>query len=98
LNTGAYPLRGDIIPRETGLTSDGSFLARELVHSCSIVVQMTAEIATAPTESINAGAHEHPVTGWHAIAWPKVHTEVRRLQVRIAKATREGRWGKVKAL
>lgn len=59
---------------------------------------MTAEVATAPTEPIEAGAHKHPVTGWHAIAWPKVHTEVRRLQVRIAKAAREGKWGKVKAL
>ncbi len=35
---------------------------------------------------------------WHGIDWPKVHRTVRRLQRRIAKAAREGRWGKVKSL
>lgn len=30
--------------------------------------------------------------------WPHIEVEVKRLQVRIAKATREGRWGKVQAL
>jgi RNA-directed DNA polymerase len=27
---------------------------------------------------------------WHSINWAKCHLEVRKLQVRIAKATREG--------
>ncbi|MBN2257223.1 MAG: group II intron reverse transcriptase/maturase [Anaerolineaceae bacterium] len=35
---------------------------------------------------------------WHGIDWAKAHREVRRLQMRIAKAVREGRWGKAKAL
>jgi len=35
---------------------------------------------------------------WHAINWHAVHRTVRRLQVRIVKAVREGRWGKVQAL
>jgi RNA-directed DNA polymerase len=35
---------------------------------------------------------------WHAIDWQAVTMQVRRLQLRIAKATREQRWGKVKAL
>ena len=35
---------------------------------------------------------------WPAINWRKVNQNVRRLQARIVKATREGRWGKVKAL
>lgn len=35
---------------------------------------------------------------WNTIEWSKVHQEARKLQVRIAKATREGRWRKVKAL
>ena len=34
---------------------------------------------------------------WHSIDWAQAHRTVRRLQRRIAKATREGRWGKVKA-
>ena len=35
---------------------------------------------------------------WHSIDWVQVHRTVRRLQIRIAKATRERRWGKVNAL
>jgi len=36
--------------------------------------------------------------GWKSINWKIVGEAVRRLQVRIAKAVKEGRWGKVKAL
>jgi len=35
---------------------------------------------------------------WEAIMWPKVTADVFRLQMRIAKAVRIGRWGKAKAL
>jgi len=35
---------------------------------------------------------------WDAIDWQTVEKSVRRLQMRIAKATKERRWGKVKAL
>ena len=35
---------------------------------------------------------------WHQMNWVQVHENVRRLQARIVKATKEGRWGKVKAL
>jgi len=35
---------------------------------------------------------------WDAFQWPTVHDQVRRLQVRIAKAAGEGDFGKVKAL
>ena len=35
---------------------------------------------------------------WHSIDWYKVNKKVRQLQVRIVKATQEGKWGKVKAL
>lgn len=45
-----------------------------------------------------AGAASRPTTGWHDIQWRAVHQNVRRLQARIVKATREGRHGKVKAL
>ncbi len=45
------------------------------------------------------GAASHDiVAGWHDIDWQAVHRNVRRLQARIVKATKEGRWGKVKAL
>ena len=35
---------------------------------------------------------------WHEIDWSQAHRNVRRLQARIVKATKEGRWGKVKSL
>ena len=37
-------------------------------------------------------------THWNQFDWSKYQRHVRRLQARIVKATREGRWGKVKAL
>src|SRR5258707_7176933 len=49
-------------------------------------------------EAEPAGASFHGVTDWHAIDWRSVNRNVRRLQARIVKATKEGRWGKVKAL
>lgn len=39
-----------------------------------------------------------PKEGWNTLVWPVVQKHVFRLQVRIAKAEREGRKGKVKAL
>ncbi|MYM83965.1 group II intron reverse transcriptase/maturase [Duganella sp. FT50W] len=35
---------------------------------------------------------------WHAVHWRQVERNVRGMQMRIAKATREGKWRKVKAL
>jgi len=45
-----------------------------------------------------AGAPSANGSNWKAIDWQKVRREVRRLQIRIAKAVREGRHGRVKAL
>src|SRR5438876_4077639 len=45
-----------------------------------------------------AGAVPDGAVGWHAIDWRKVYRTVRRLQARIVKAVREGRWNKVQAL
>ena len=39
-----------------------------------------------------------PCSSWEAISWRPIRQHVLRLQMRIAQATREGRWGKVKAL
>jgi len=44
------------------------------------------------------GAPSAKGNGWKAINWHAVRREVRRLQIRIAKAVREGRHGRVKAL
>lgn len=45
-----------------------------------------------------AGAPSHDGVTWHSIDWAQCHREVRRLQARIVKATKEGKHGKVKAL
>lgn len=44
------------------------------------------------------GASSARLTDWNAIDWQKAERQVRRLQERIAKAVREGRHGKAKAL
>jgi RNA-directed DNA polymerase len=53
-------------------------------------MQMTAESS--------AGAVSHISTTWHSIPWKTVNENVRRLQARIVKATKEGKWHKVQAL
>src|SRR3954462_1380047 len=45
-----------------------------------------------------AGAVPNTTVDWHSINWKKVYRAVRRLQARIVKAVREGKWHKVKAL
>jgi len=49
------------------------------------------------TVSKNMGAVSTP-RDWDSIDWDQVQCEVMKLQVRIAKATKLGRWNKVKAL
>jgi RNA-directed DNA polymerase len=44
------------------------------------------------------GAVSSEAKEWYAIDWPTIQRNVRRLQARIAQATKEGRWGKVQAL
>jgi RNA-directed DNA polymerase len=43
------------------------------------------------------GASSNFESAWPQL-WSHIESQVKRLQVRIAKATREGRWGKVQAL
>jgi RNA-directed DNA polymerase len=60
---------------------------------------MTAAIPAGETspDGDATGASFHDVTDWHTMNWQKVNHTVRRLQARIVKATKEKRWGKVKA-
>lgn len=46
----------------------------------------------------SAGAPLRDFDDWEAIRWPTVARHVQRLRMRIAKATREGRFNRVKAL
>jgi RNA-directed DNA polymerase len=46
----------------------------------------------------DAGAVSHVEADWDSIDWNAAHKSVCRLQMRIVKATKEKKWGKVKAL
>jgi RNA-directed DNA polymerase len=65
-------------------------LARKLGKSAHETKQMTTAQAV--------GAVSSEAKEWYAIDWRTIHRNVRRLQVRIAQATKEGRRGKVQAL
>ncbi|WP_459718518.1 reverse transcriptase N-terminal domain-containing protein, partial [Paraburkholderia sp. 2C] len=43
-------------------------------------------------------ALSHAPDNWNAVDWRRVERNVRGMQIRIAKATREGDWRRVKAL
>src|SRR5271169_4848107 len=45
-----------------------------------------------------ASASSPDLIEWHGIDWARVNRNVRNLQIRIAKATKERDWRKVKAL
>lgn len=55
---------------------------------------MTVSSASA----VGSGASLTSGQMWEQANWPQIETGVKRLQMRIAKAVRESRWGKVKAL
>src|SRR5216684_261381 len=63
---------------------------RELDESAHEAKQMTTAQAV--------GAVSREAAEWYAINWPTIHRNVRRLQVRIVQATKESRWGRVRAL
>ncbi len=48
--------------------------------------------------AVQAGALEDDADNWISIDFEHARREVRRLQVRIAKAVQENRWNKVRAL
>ena len=49
-------------------------------------------------ETMHVCAPSNRIMNWNSIDWRQCHENVRKLQARIVKATKEGRWGKVKAL
>lgn len=50
------------------------------------------------TTATSAGAPINEAAEWNSIDWKPARKQVRRLQMRIAKAVTENRWNKVKAL
>ena len=59
---------------------------------------MTEVDNMAQAMNVGTAAPVRPEQMWLQASWLHITAEVRRLQVRIAKATLEGRWGKVKTL
>jgi RNA-directed DNA polymerase len=72
------------------LTSKWYFIAREFGESSEMGMQMIRYSGVRSSTST-----DNP---WRSIDWQKARREVRRLQMRIAKAVREGKHGKVKSL
>ncbi len=70
----------NITPRASVQTSIGSFITREIGKPTQEAKQMTAHHR-------GAGAASREQLDWHAIDWQTVQHNVRRLQVRIVKAT-----------
>ncbi len=70
-------------------TSNRYLFAREFVEPSKVGKQKIAEMAGAPTDDAKK---------WQSIDWKNAERQVRRLQVRIAKAVQENRWNKVKIL
>ena len=50
------------------------------------------------TIDTDGSVSSHLPGSWHAIDWRRVDRQVRTMQIRIAKATQEGDWRRVKAL
>jgi RNA-directed DNA polymerase len=71
------------------LTSNWCLIARELVEPLKMRKQMMAQ---------KAGALRDDADKWSSIDWKEAQRQVRRLQVRIAKAAKENRCNKVRSL
>jgi RNA-directed DNA polymerase len=50
------------------------------------------------TTNLEVPAFSHHAENWHSIDWKKIQRQVRGLQVRIAKATKQGKWREVAKL
>ena len=84
IERGDTPLASNIIRRESGQTSARSFMAREHGKPSNGGEQMTADIPTASAIRTDAGAPPRS-----EVDWIQIRQAVRRLQVRIVKATQE---------
>ena len=82
----------NIIWYESTPTSSGSLIVREFGESFNEETQMTAEVYAGASSACSLSL------AWDNLNWPMIEAQVNRLQMRIAKAEREGKTGKVKAL
>jgi len=73
-------------------TSDRCFGAREPEESSQRGKQMTSRLTR------DGAPRDRDARAWEAIDWRHARRQVRRLQVRIAQAVKEDRWGRARAL
>ena len=59
---------------------------------------ITNEVSMEEIIDNDGSASSHELNGWQAIDWRRVEQQVRTMQMRIAKATQESDWRRVKAL
>src|SRR5919108_5101418 len=82
--------RVNVPRRDSGQTSLGSMLTRALEEPTKGVMHMMADSS--------ARATPHRPEDWHSMQWKPANERVRRLQARIGKATKAGKWHRVHAL
>src|SRR5438128_1441085 len=82
--------------RESGQTSIWSFMTRKFGKPRKGAMQMAAN--TPAQTGMDAGAVSHEERDWDSIDWNAAHQNVCRLQMRIVKATKAKKWGKVKVI
>src|SRR6266849_3462582 len=82
--------------RESEQTSIWSFMTRKFGKPRKEAKQMAAN--TPAQAGMDAGAVSHEEMDCDSIDWNAAHQNVCRLQMRIVKATKAKKWGKVKAL
>src|SRR5712692_10466820 len=80
---------------ESGQTSIWSFMTRKFGKPRKEAKQMAAN--TPAQTGMDAGAVSHEEMDWDSIDWNAAYQNVCRLQMRIVKATKAKKWGKVKA-
>ena len=83
----------NVTRHESEPTSDWSFFAREHAEPMRKGREQKEALALP-----DAGAIPTWLKNWNSIEWSQLERQVRRLQVRIAKAASENRWGKVSFL
>ena len=90
----------NIAPRESELTSARSLITTELGKAAKEARQMAGERMRGSRQSAppSPGAAFHDGLQWDQIDWTSAYRNVRRLQARIVKATKEGRRSKARVL
>jgi hypothetical protein len=81
-----------------GKTEEGAGLLNLLILRHRRRKALLLPDAATEAKALAAGASSPAAEMWEQANWAHIEAEVKRLQMRIAKAVREGRWGKAQAL